>query len=377
MANSREELEERQRKIEEERRRIEKKREEIENRKKEAEEKRRRREEIRITEEKQREEIRISAEKQREEIAETKQSESGEEINQYKEDAVKQNPEEDKISEGSEPDSVVIGAYSDVSNFEDFEQAVETEKKTVASRHKVSGKKKSWLVAFLVAVLIQSIPLGLQYMEEKEKKERQIAQEKLNEVWNSDEFMDTQQISFMEGLLTMIHNLGAEDWETFEKIGIQLSEGIYAVGDFNMVGRVLAKTAEEESLYGNEVNTDSQGENEKKINFYMEEVAPAAGSEIEEGDLEEGFSFIVYSSEKMNELILWCDTEKLVGTQNCEIFCFDGQEYIKLLKETEGTFSYIANRRSVYSVDKYQMFWVEVSNKENKEEYPILILPVE
>lgn len=377
MANSREELEERQRKIEEERRRIEKKREEIENRKKEAEEKRRRREEIRITEEKQREEIRISAEKQREEIAETKQSESGEEINQYKEDAVKQNPEEDKISEGSEPDSVVIGAYSDVSNFEDFEQAVETEKKTVASRHKVSGKKKSWLVAFLVAVLIQSIPLGLQYMEEKEKKERQIAQEKLNEVWNSDEFMDTQQISFMEGLLTMIHNLGAEDWETFEKIGIQLSEGIYAVGDFNMVGRVLAKTAEEESLYGNEVNTDSQGENEKKINFYMEEVAPAAVSEIEEGDLEEGFSFIVYSSEKMNELILWCDTEKLVGTQNCEIFCFDGQEYIKLLKETEGTFSYIANRRSVYSVDKYQMFWVEVSNKENKEEYPILILPVE
>ena len=377
MANSREELEERQRKIEEERRRIEKKREEIENRKKEAEEKRRRREEIRITEEKQREEIRISAEKQREEIAETKQSESGEEINQYKEDAVKQNPEEDKISEGSEPDSVVIGAYSDVSNFEDFEQAVETEKKTVASRHKVSGKKKSWLVAFLVAVLIQSIPLGLQYMEEKEKKERQIAQEKLNEVWNSDEFMDTQQISFMEGLLTMIHNLGAEDWETFEKIGIQLSEGIYAVGDFNMVGRVLAKTAEEESLYGNEVNTESQGENEKKINFYMEEVAPAAVSEIEEGDLEEGFSFIVYSSEKMNELILWCDTEKLVGTQNCEIFCFDGQEYIKLLKETEGTFSYIANRRSVYSVDKYQMFWVEVSNKENKEEYPILILPVE
>lgn len=377
MANSREELEERQRKIEEERRRIEKKREEIENRKKEAEEKRRRREEIRITEEKQREEIRISAEKQREEIAETKQSESGEEINQYKEDAVKQNPEEDKISEGSEPDSVVIGAYSDESNFEDFEQAVETEKKTVASRHKVSGKKKSWLVAFLVAVLIQSIPLGLQYMEEKEKKERQIAQEKLNEVWNSDEFMDTQQISFMEGLLTMIHNLGAEDWETFEKIGIQLSEGIYAVGDFNMVGRVLAKTAEEESLYGNEVNTDSQGENEKKINFYMEEVAPAAVSEIEEGDLEEGFSFIVYSSEKINELILWCDTEKLVGTQNCEIFCFDGQEYIKLLKETEGTFSYIANRRSVYSVDKYQMFWVEVSNKENKEEYPILILPVE
>ena len=152
MANSRKELEERQRRIEEERRRIEKKREEIENRKKEAEEKRRR----------------------REEIAETKQSESGEEINQYKEDAVKQNPEEDKISEGSEPDSVVIGAYSDVSNFEDFEQAVETEKKTVASRHKVSGKKKSWLVAFLVAVLIQSIPLGLQYMEEKEKKERHI-----------------------------------------------------------------------------------------------------------------------------------------------------------------------------------------------------------
>ena len=363
MANSRKELEERQRRIEEERRRIEKKREEIENRKKEAEEKRRRREEIRITEEKQREEIRISAEKQREEIAETKQSESGEEINQNKED--------------SEQDSVVIGAYSDESNFEDFEQAVETEKKTVASRHKVSGKKKSWLVAFLVAVLIQSIPLGLQYMEEKEKKERQIAQEKLNEVWNSDEFMDTQQISFMEGLLTMIHNLGAEDWETFEKIGIQLSEGIYAVGDFNMVGRVLAKTAEEESLYGNEVNTESQGENEKKINFYMEEVAPAAGSEIEEGDLEEGFSFIVYSSEKINELILWCDTEKLVGTQNCEIFCFDGQEYIKLLKETEGMFSYIANRRSVYSVDKYQMFWVEVSNKENKEEYPILILPVE
>lgn len=363
MANSREELEERQRKIEEERRRIEKKREEIENRKKEAEEKRRRREEIRITEEKQREEIRISAEKQREEIAETKQSESGEEINQNKED--------------SEQDSVAIGAYSNENNLEITGQAVETEKKTVASRHKVSGKKKSWLVAFLVAVLIQSIPLGLQYAEEKEKKERQIAQEKLSEVWNSDEFKDTQQISRMEGLLTMIHNLGAEDWETFEKNGIQLSEGIYAVGDFNMVGRVLTKTAEEESLYGNKVNTESQGENEKKINFYMEEVASAAGSEIEEGDLEEGFSFIIYSSEKINELILWCDTEKLVGTQNCEIFCFDGQEYIKLLKEAEGTFSYIANQRCVYSVDKYQMFWVEVSNKENKEEYPILILPVE
>lgn len=158
--------------------------------------------------------------------------------------------------------------------------------------------------------------------------------------------------------LSVLEMLGKDNQKATLQRAKKLGEGIYVIGDIWEV----TNTISEDSAYT------------------LEKVIPEQQIYLEGEPVDipsESYAFVIYANQKKS-IVLWCDLQLLVGQTNADIYYYNGTEYQKYYQkkaQKEETTDW--DRRYLHEMQGGWLLYIETSMKSDKEQYPIIVIPME